>query len=94
LFVLCLTVWGVAFGQETRKAIVHPAPEYPALARPSRLNGAVKVVVDIDADGQIKNVRVIGGNPLFVAATLETLKKWRYEPGRETTIALEFGFRP
>jgi TonB family protein len=94
LLVLYLVVCRIASGQEIRKPIVHPTPEYPALARPSRLSGTVKVIVDISAEGQIRNIRVIGGNPLFVEATLETLKKWRYEPGRETTIALEFGFRP
>ena len=94
LLVLFLVVCRIAFGQEIRKPIVHPAPEYPALARPSRLSGIVKVVVDITADGQIKNVRVLGGSPLFVEATLEALKKWRYEPGSEMTIPLEFGFHP
>jgi TonB family protein len=93
LFVLCFMVCGIAFGQEIRKPIVQPAPAYPALARPSRLNGTVKVVIDISPDGQVTNVRVMGGHPLFVEATLDALKNWKFAPSSKvTTTALEFNF--
>jgi TonB family protein len=59
------------------------------------LSGTVKVQVVIAPDGQVKEVKVIGGHPLFVEATLEALKKWRYAPSNsETTAALEFNFHP
>jgi TonB family protein len=84
-----------AYGQEGRKLIAQPVPEYPQVARRVRLSGTVKVQVVIAADGQVKEVKVIGGHPLFVEATLEALKRWKYTPGNsETTVALEFSFRP
>ena len=93
LFALCFMVCAMAFGQEIRQPIVHPAPAYPALARPSRLDGTVKVVFDIAPDGQVQNVRVIGGHPLFVEATLAALKNWKYAPSsKTTTVAMEFSF--
>jgi TonB family protein len=59
------------------------------------LSGTVKVQVVIGADGQVKEVKVVGGHPLFVEATLEALKRWKYAPSNsETTAALEFNFHP
>lgn len=84
-----------AYGQEGRKLIAQPVPVYPQVARFARLSGTVKVQVVIAADGQVKEVKVIGGHPLFVEATLDALKKWKYTPSNsETTAALEFNFRP
>jgi TonB family protein len=89
-----LLVFSVS-AQDTRKVISHPAPEYPATGKEMALTGTVKVEVVIGVDGQIKNTRVIGGNPLFVEATLEALKKWKYAPANtETTATLSFNFRP
>jgi TonB family protein len=81
--------------QELRKAIAQPVPEYPQIAKHAGLSGTVKVQVVIGADGQIKDVRVVGGHPLFVEATLEALKKWKYAPSNsETTTVLDFKFHP
>ncbi len=81
--------------QETRKLISNPAPAYPETARRFRLTGVVKVQVVIAPDGQIKSTKVIGGHPLLVNAVEETLKSWKYAPaGAETTVLLEFNFRP
>ena len=82
-----------AHGQEGRKLIAQPVPVYPQVARLARLSGTVKVQVVIATDGQVKEVKVIGGHPLFVEATQEALKKWKYAPSNsETTAALEFNF--
>jgi len=84
-----------ASGQEGRKLISQPVPAYPQFARHIALSGTVKVQVVIAADGQIKDVKVVGGHPLFVDATLEALKKWKYAPSSsETTATLEFNFHP
>jgi TonB family protein len=78
-----------------RKLIALPIPAYPEIARRARLSGTVKVQVLIAPDGSVKDVKVIGGHPLFVAATIETLKKWKYVPSNaEATAVLEFNFHP
>ena len=49
----------------------------------------------IAPDGQIKDVKVIGGHPLLVSAVQETLKNWKYAPASsETTAILAFNFHP
>jgi TonB family protein len=93
MLVLGLAITAPA--QEGRKLIAQPAPAYPEVARRARLSGTVKVQVSIAADGSVKDVKVIGGHPLFVDATIEALKKWKYVPSNaEVTVALELNFHP
>jgi TonB family protein len=91
---LSLTASRVA-AQEGRKTVANPTPVYPEVARRLRLTGTVKVQVVIAANGQIKEVKVVGGHPLLVNAVEETLKNWKYAPASsETTASLEFNFHP
>lgn len=81
--------------QESRKTLNNPTPVYPETARQFRLSGVVKVQVVIAPDGQIKDVKVIGGHPLLANAVQETLKNWKYVPASsETTATLVFNFHP
>ena len=81
--------------QETRKALNSPTPVYPETARQFRLSGVVKVQIVIAPDGQIKDVKVIGGHPVLVNAVQDTLKNWKYAPASsETTATLVFNFHP
>jgi TonB family protein len=94
--IVLFTVMAVSsYAQEGRKVIAQPTPVYPQLARKWGLSGTVKVQVIIAADGQVKDVKVVGGHPLFVDATLDALKKWKFAPSSsETTTTLEFNFHP
>ena len=77
-----------------RRAKTH-CTAYPEVAKRARLSGTVKVEVLIASDGIIKDVKVIGGHPLFVDATMEALKKWKYVPSNtEASVSLEFNFHP
>jgi TonB family protein len=81
--------------QEGRKVLSNPEPPYPEVAKRLRLSGVVKVQVVIATDGKIKDVKVVGGHPIFVNSVEETLKSWKYAPsGSETTTTLEFTFKP
>ena len=82
-------------GAQTRKLLNSPTPTYPETARQFRLSGVVKVQVLIAPDGQVKEVKVIGGHPVLVSAVQDTLKNWKYAPaGSETTATLVFNFHP
>jgi TonB family protein len=84
-----------ASGQETRKAIVKITPQYPEIAKHLNLVGTVKVEIVIGADGKIKNTNVMGGHPILITATMDALKKWKYEPSKTETVAtLTFDFHP
>jgi TonB family protein len=76
-----------------RKAINQPSPDYPELARRMNLAGSVKLEVMTNADGTVKNTKVIGGNPVLAASAEKTVKTWNYEPAKyETTGVVTFNF--
>ena len=76
-----------------------PEPEYPALARQSRLSGVVIIEAVIDEHGEVKGMRLVSGHPLLVSAALKAVSQRRYEPtildGEPTPIDLrvEITFR-
>jgi TonB family protein len=93
--ILALVIATICHAQEERKPIQNPAPAYPTFARRISLTGTVKVKAIVGADGQVKQVEVVGGHPLFVDAAVDAVKKWRYTPAKtETSVELEFHFRP
>lgn len=96
LLAMGLSIAGATLqAQESRKALNNPTPVYPETARQFRLSGVVKVQILIAPDGQIKDVKVIGGHPLLVNAVQDTLKNWKYAPAsNETTATLVFNFHP
>jgi TonB family protein len=76
-----------------RKVRTKVAPDYPPLARQMNVTGKVKIEATIAADGHVSNTKVVGGSPLLVNASLDALKKWRFEPSAKETIeVIEFEF--
>ena len=68
-------------------------PVYPDLARRSHLEGVVKLEVVVAANGSVRKVTVLGGNPLLAEAALDAVKQWRYEAApAETTELVELHF--
>ncbi len=59
------------------------------------IEGIVKVEVTVAPNGTVKEAKAVGGHPLFVAAALDAIKKWRFEPATaESTGIVEFRFDP
>jgi TonB family protein len=85
----------MAQGELTRKAKTKVAPAYPPLARRMNITGTVKVLVVVSPNGNLKDTKVVGGNPLLVNAAMDALKKWKFEPAdSESTGTVEFKFQP
>jgi len=79
----------------TRKVRTRVAPAYPELARRMNLHGSVKVLVTVLPNGDLKDTKVMGGNPILVNAAMDALKKWRFEPAaEESSGTVEFKFGP
>lgn len=74
-----------------------PDPEYPALARQSRLSGLVVIEAIIDEHGNVKGMQVVSGHPLLVPSALTAVSKRKYEPtildGEPTAIDLRVEIR-
>jgi len=57
-----------------------PAPEYPTLARQSRISGTVIIEAIIDEHGNVTGMRVLSGPALLIPAAMSAVSKRRYEP--------------
>jgi protein TonB len=62
------------------RIVYQPKPEYPELARMTRVEGAVEFEAIIGKDGTIDQLKVLKGHPLLVKAALEAVRQWRYQP--------------
>jgi protein TonB len=83
----------VSGGAQAARLIFGPKPAYPPLARTARVQGVVKLQAVIGLDGSIKNLQVVSGPPLLVAAAISAVKQWRYQPtllsGEPVEVATE-----
>jgi protein TonB len=62
-------------------ALFHPSPEYPPLARMTRVEGRVVLQAVITEDGDIKDLKIIAeSNPLLRKGVIETVSTWKYKP--------------
>ena len=88
---------GQAFaqGELTRKVKTRVPATYPELARRMSIHGTVRMIVVVSPEGNLKNAKVVGGNPILVNAALDAVKKWKFEPAQdESTGTVEFNFQP
>ncbi len=55
-------------------------PIYPSWARDRHVQGSVLLQVTIAADGMVKSVQVLRGDPIFARPAVEAVRQWRYKP--------------
>ena len=81
------------------KRITHRVePEYPAAARPLKLQGAIVIDVVVGSDGRVIDLHAQNGPDVLARAAIDALRWWRFEPylidGKpavvETTVAVDF----
>jgi|ERR1051326_7958532 TonB family protein len=77
----------------SRKLKLSAPPEYPELARKMKIEGVARVLLTVTTDGRVVGIKELGGNPVLVAALVQAVKKWKYEPAdRESEIEVRFEF--
>jgi TonB family protein len=99
---LCLLVVFTLFScheslaqSSARKKKIGADPQYPELARRNNISGSVRLELLVTADGKVKDVKVLGGNPVLAQAAVSAVQKWRYEPATEdTTVVVKCDFNP
>jgi TonB family protein len=80
--------------EETQRKVKQRVdPLYPELARKMHIAGTVKLQVVIAKDGSVKSTKVIGGPPLLIDASVDAVKRWKFEEAKdETTQPVEFKY--
>jgi protein TonB len=61
------------------KLVSQPKPVYPADAKEARIQGTVRLLVEIAADGKVKDVSVVSGPPELVKSAVEAVSQWAYQ---------------
>jgi len=62
------------------KLLYKVIPQYPDIAKRTRTQGTVRLVGVIATDGTIQSLQVVSGHPFLVAAAVEAVRQWRYQP--------------
>jgi TonB family protein len=83
------------------KLIVQSAPNYPAMAKRTQVEGEVTVSAVIDITGKLTNMKVVSGSPMLQQAALDSLSTWKYQPAFlndkpvpvQTSITVKFRLR-
>ena len=60
--------------------VVHVAPEYPQIARASRIQGVVIIEATIDSRGNVASAAVLRSIPLLDQAALDAVRQWKFTP--------------
>jgi len=82
-------------GEITRRVKSKVQPVYPDLARKMNITGTVKLEVVVEANGAVKEAKVVGGHPLLANAALDAVRKWRFEAAAgESSGIVNFKFEP
>jgi general secretion pathway protein A len=67
--------------QDSGTQLLHTVePVYPPAAKLAGLQGAVVISALIAADGSVRHLRVLRGDPLLAQAATEAVKNWQYRP--------------
>jgi TonB family protein len=79
----------------SRKVVSKSLPSYPSIARTMNLTGAVKLEAVVAANGSVKSVQVLGGNPVFAQSAEVAVRGWKWEKSdHDTTEHVEVRFNP
>lgn len=54
-------------------------PIYPAIAKTARIGGDVTLSFTVEKDGTVSNVHVVGGPPMLVQTSVDTIKQWKFQ---------------
>jgi TonB family protein len=55
-------------------------PKYPPDARKASIQGVVVLQSLIDTNGNVKEVKIVTGDPLLTPAAMDAVKQWKYKP--------------
>jgi periplasmic protein TonB len=64
------------------KLIYSEEPKYPVIAKQAQIQGTVIIDAIIDEQGNVVQARVVSGPGLLMAAAMQAVTKWKYEPTR------------
>jgi protein TonB len=64
-------------------------PTYPVLARQMHKEGTVELRATISADGEVRDVQILSGDPMLVKSARDAVSQWRFRPTLLNGVAVE-----
>jgi TonB family protein len=58
-------------------------PEYPAMAKQLKIEGAVELEAVVAENGAVEKVNIVSGNPVLTRPAADAVKKWKFAPFTE-----------
>jgi TonB family protein len=93
-----LVAAGSAAAQEvgsSRKVVKLVSAEYPAILKQRGIGGSVRMRVVVTPSGSVKDVQVMGGNPILAECAVKAVKQWMFNAAeKEETVDVTLGFNP
>ncbi|MGB6597470.1 MAG: energy transducer TonB [Candidatus Acidiferrum sp.] len=77
-----------------RKILKKVDAQYPSILKRRGIGGTVRMKVAIRADGTVKDVQVLGGNPALADSAEKAVRQWKFAPGGESAITVAVAFDP
>lgn len=78
-----------------RKVITRVEPDYPDALKKLYIGGVVRVEVEVAPSGTVRNVKLLGGNPILGQSTIKAVKMWKYAPASaDELITVKLNFDP
>ena len=79
----------------SRKVIKTVAAQYPSVLKRRGIGGTVKLRVQVNPNGTVKDAVVQGGNPILADCAVKAVKQWVFAPAeKEENIEISVGFDP
>lgn len=87
VFCTCVPIWvsvqateTVESGNLNSKALSLPTPQYPAIAKQSRVTGLVKVDVVVNESGKVESAKAASGNMMLRQAAVDAALRAKFAP--------------
>ena len=86
---------GQASSENTRRVVRKVVPNYPEIAKKMNLTGTVRVLATVSPDGTVRSLEAMGGSPVLIKATEDSVYKWKFATAAtETKEVIELHFNP
>ena len=81
-------------GKSGRKIVERVEPDYPDFFRNGHFETRIVASATVQPNGNVSNVEIKAGNPMFATFVSKALMKWKYAPAQAQTVEpVIFNFR-
>ncbi len=91
------TIVHVSQAEAVKAAKERVDPEYPAMAKQLKLEGAVQLEAHISESGSVEEVKPLTGNAVLMNAAVAAVKRWKFTPftadGKPIKAVADMSFR-